>query len=601
MKYLKGWLKNQFSSFAYFFQFLGFRLFIILALSIMVGVLDGFGIAMFLPLLQLVDNSSKIEAASMGNLEFLVDAMKIVGINFTLMSVLMMMIVFFTLKGIFTYYVWSYRVKLQQYFIRKLRLTLLGSLNILNYEIFVHADVGRIQNTMTGEVEKVSQGFIDYFQALQQGVLMIVYTIFAFVVDIQFALLISVGGVLTNFIYKILYKHTKGASRKLTKDSNEYQGYVIQHVANFKYLRATGLIESFSDRIRESIYRIEASRKRIGILSAISTATREPLLVIVVVIVILIQVNVLSGSLGGVLISLLFFYRALNSLTLMQNSWNRFLSVSGSIENMKSFQQEYSSHQNNDTGTNVFNGLKYGMNFKNISFSYGEYDILKNIDLEIKKNITVAFVGESGGGKTTFINIIAGLLRLKNGSFLVDNIDINEYDMTSYQNRIGYVTQEASMFNDTIFNNVTFWAEKNSVNYKKFLNAIKLSSLFDFIDSLPNKEDALLGNNGINLSGGQKQRLSIARELYKDIDILILDEATSALDSKTEKSIQQNIDNLKGKYTILVVAHRLSTIKDADKIIFFKEGRIENMGTYEELLSMSPTFKKMIELQDLSK
>jgi subfamily B ATP-binding cassette protein MsbA len=557
---------------------------------------------MFLPLLQIVDSSTSVSEESMGNLGFLISMAKSIGVTIRLTSILFFMLVFFVLKGVFTFYVWSYRVTLQQFFIRKLRMNLLSDINILSYERFTHTNVGRIQNTMTSEVERVSQGFIDYFQALQYGILMFVYIIFAFVVDVRFALLISIGGLLTNYTYKILYKHTKGASRKLTKDSNEYQGYIIQHIANFKYLKATGLIESFSDKIRSSILMIEDSRRKIGILSAISTGSREPLLIAVVVAVILIHVNVLSGTLGVILISLLFFYRALNSLTLMQNSWNRFLSVSGSIENMKSFQKEYGSNKNinNSNSKKSFVGLKNGLKLKNAYFSYGEHQILNGINLNIDKNMTIAFVGESGSGKTTLVNIIVGLLDLKDGSFEIDTSNIKEYNITTYQNHIGYVTQEASIFNDTIFNNVTFWAEKNDNNYKRFAQAAELSSIIDFIDSLPEKEDTLLGNNGINLSGGQRQRLSIARELYKDIDILVLDEATSALDSETEKSIQKNIENLKGKYTILIIAHRLSTIKDADKIVFFKNGVIKEIGTYDELMSASLSFKKMVELQVLT-
>jgi ABC-type multidrug transport system fused ATPase/permease subunit len=171
--------------------------------------------------------------------------------------------------------------------------------------------------------------------------------------------------------------------------------------------------------------------------------------------------------------------------------------------------------------------------------------------------------------------------------------------MRTFQNRIGYITQEPVIFDDNVFNNVTFWDEKTPENLNRFWEALRKASILDFVESLPEKENAPLGNNGIMASGGQKQRLSIARELYKDIDILIMDEATSALDSETEKAIQENIDALKGQYTIIIIAHRLSTIKNADEIVLMSKGEIIDKGSFSELIGSNETFKRMVNLQEL--
>ena len=155
------------------------------------------------------------------------------------------------------------------------------------------------------------------------------------------------------------------------------------------------------------------------------------------------------------------------------------------------------------------------------------------------------------------------------------------------------------VFDATIFENVTLWDEEAPANLDRFSVAIHKASIAEFIGGLPNGRHSALGNNGINISGGQKQRISIARELYKDIDLLIMDEATSALDSETEGIIQDNIDTLKGTITILIVAHRLSTIKNADRIVLMKQGRIDCVGAYDQLLRQSPDFRRMVELQQL--
>ena len=180
---------------------------------------------------------------------------------------------------------------------------------------------------------------------------------------------------------------------------------------------------------------------------------------------------------------------------------------------------------------------------------------------------------------------------------MIDDISLSEYDLNSYRSKIGYISQESVIFNDNIFNNITFWAEPTPENIAKFQNVLEQASLAEFVNALPDKEQTSLGDNGLLISGGQKQRISIARELYKDCDILILDEATSALDSETERIIQENIEKLHGSYTMIVIAHRLSTIKEADIIYLLENGKVSASGTFHEMINTSSRFKKMVSFQ----
>ena len=320
------------------------------------------------------------------------------------------------------------------------------------------------------------------------------------------------------------------------------------------------------------------------------------MLIIIIALVIYIQVVFLKGLLGGIIISLLFFYRALNFLTQLQNSWNLHLSMFGSFDNLKAFQnlllknEEYIS-------TKDYKKFRDQIELKNVTFKYADNHVLNDINLKIRQKETVAFVGESGSGKTTLMNIISGLLAIEDGRILIDNIDSKEINIKKYQNRIGYITQDPVIFNASIFDNITLWAEKSNVNITRFKNVIRKAHLEEFILSTAEKEETVLGNDGLNISGGQKQRISIARELYKDIDILIMDEATSSLDVETEKQIQINIDSLNGKLAILIVAHRLSTIQNADRIIFIKNGKIADDGKFKEIIKKNKDFSRMIELQ----
>ena len=259
----------------------------------------------------------------------------------------------------------------------------------------------------------------------------------------------------------------------------------------------------------------------------------------------------------------------------MQGSWNGYIGLSGSINNMKLFSAELKNNQKLKP-QEKFNGFHRNIKISNLSFNYDDRLVLDSINLEINKNECVAFIGESGSGKTTLINIICGLMTYKSGSITIDGQELSQIDKTTYQSKIGYITQEPVIFNDTLFNNITLWDEKNKKNIDRFNNVIDQSVLLDLITQLPNKEDTVLGSNGMNLSGGQRQRISIARELYKNKDILILDEATSSLDLDTEKLIKKTIDFIKKTCTVIIITHRLSTIDNVDKTYRLERGSLKS-------------------------
>ncbi|WP_245566918.1 ABC transporter ATP-binding protein [Christiangramia portivictoriae] len=595
---LKKIAYKYFESLVYFYRHLGYKVFIVFGFSIVIGVLDSLGLTMFLPLLQMVNDSSAISAEELGRLSFLLDIFESARIDLTLLSVLLIMSSFFLVKGLVYYLAGIYRVNVQEGFIDRLRTTNLKGLNSITYKYFIGSDVGRIQNTLTGEVDRVANAFKFYFRALQNVIMIMIYMVFAFLIDAQFAILVTIGGVIANFLYKRFYDQTKKSSRILTGEANTFQSLVIQNVANYKYLKATGSLSVYQQKLLGYIEKIKDSNKRIGKLDASLTAGREPLLVLIVVSIIYIQTSLLGSGLGPILISLIFFYRALNYLLQMQMDWNRFLAVSGSVENITSFEKEMRKNKE-DIGAHEVTEPIESLSLRNISFEYGNTVVLKNIDLEISKCQTIGFVGESGSGKTTLINIIAGLLTVNSGQYLINGINSDNLNLETFQKKIGYITQDSIIFNDSLFNNITFWAEKTEENLQKFWEVITKTALLNFVNSLPEKENEVLEHNGINLSGGQKQRISIARELFKEVDILLLDEATSALDSETESIIQRNMEDLKGDYIILVVAHRIATIKNADKILVVEKGKIIKSGNYEDLIKKSEYFKNLVRLQQL--
>lgn len=240
--------------------------------------------------------------------------------------------------------------------------------------------------------------------------------------------------------------------------------------------------------------------------------------------------------------------------------------------------------------------LKNEIEFKNVDFSYTEEkQILKNINLTIKKGQTVALVGNSGGGKTTVVNLIPRFYDVNNGEILIDGLNVKDISLGSLRDQIAVVFQDNFLFSGTIKDNIMLG--KPTATKKEVEKAIKMACLDEFINSLENGLDTEIGERGVLLSGGQKQRIAIARAFLKNAPIVILDEATSALDNKSEAIVQQAIDNLMKDRTVIVIAHRLSTVQNADKIIVINSGEIIESGSHQELLEKKSAYFALYQAQ----
>ena len=233
-----------------------------------------------------------------------------------------------------------------------------------------------------------------------------------------------------------------------------------------------------------------------------------------------------------------------------------------------------------------------------IKFRYKgtDQDVIDNLNLTINSKETIGIVGASGAGKSTIIDIILGLLRPSKGEIRIDGVRLDKTNLTSWRGLVGYVPQSIFLLDDTISNNIAFGIPEEELSQQNILRALELSKLDDFVNTLPNKLNTLVGERGVRLSGGQKQRIAIARALYSDPDVLILDEATSSIDGNTEKSIVDSINNLMKMKTIIIVAHRMNTVSKCDQIYLLENGRIIESGSYNYLSNNSLKFKELAQL-----
>ena len=241
--------------------------------------------------------------------------------------------------------------------------------------------------------------------------------------------------------------------------------------------------------------------------------------------------------------------------------------------------------------------FEHQIEFRNVSFRYGEQWVLRNVNLVIEKGKTIAIVGQSGSGKSTLVDLIPRYYDVQEGEVLIDGINVKDLGVHDLRKLIGNVNQEAILFNDTVRNNITFGVENATL--KEVEDAAKIANAHDFVRAMEHGYDTNIGDRGGRLSGGQRQRISIARAILKNPPILILDEATSALDTESERLVQDALFRLMKTRTTVAIAHRLSTIKHADEICVLHEGRIVERGTHDELISLNGFYKKLHDMQTL--
>jgi len=240
--------------------------------------------------------------------------------------------------------------------------------------------------------------------------------------------------------------------------------------------------------------------------------------------------------------------------------------------------------------------FKGQIEYKDVTFRYIDDDVLRKVNLTIPIGKTIALVGQSGSGKSTFVDLLPRFYDVSEGQILVDGIDIRDYRIANLRGLMGNVNQDPILFNDTFFNNISFGVENATLEQVE--SAAKVANAHDFIIATPDGYESNIGDRGGKLSGGQRQRVSIARAVLKNPPILILDEATSALDTESEKLVQEALENLMKNRTSIVIAHRLSTIKNADMICVFHEGEIVERGNHDELLAMEGIYKKLHGMQN---
>ena len=391
---------------------------------------------------------------------------------------------------------------------------------------------------------------------------------------------------------------TRGGQDKLA----DIQNILHETITGNRIVKAFSMERWESGRFREAAKRLFRANLRWVRAAALSSPVMDVFGAIAIVFVLLLgrdQINAGVFTLGtyvAFLFAVFRLYDPVRKFALFNNNFQQALGASDSIFDFMDAQDEVAESPRANQAAPFHDRIR----FENVTFSYrdnGEIsrDILRDIDLEIRAGEIVALVGASGAGKTTLVNLVPRFFDVTAGRIIVDGHDVRELTLASLRGQIGIVTQETILFNDTVRNNIAYG--QPDIAKPAVIEAARAALAHDFIMQMPQQYDTVIGERGLKLSGGERQRLAIARALLKNAPILILDEATSALDTESEALVQSALQNLMAGRTVLVIAHRLSTVRRADRIVVLEGGGIVDSGTHEELISRAGPYRRLYELQ----
>lgn len=562
-------------------------MYLVFALTLLAALAEGIGILMLMPLLAGIDGGFDSTESPLGGGRVLPDILASLGLSGSTLFLLLIISLAFLVKGAFTFGALGLRAYLRGQLLCQLKNQLFAAYGRMSYHYYAGRDTGHFTNVINEQINHTLAAFSQLTQLGAQVVNTLVYLGLAFFVAWRFGLMALVMGMILLALFKWLNIYVRMLSRSMAHESGHLTKLLIQSLHAFKYLQATGQLRAMRAPVTGSIQTLTDIEIRRGIADAFTQALREPVAVVCIMLIVMVQLVVLEQPLSPILVSILLFYRGLNAVIAIQAGWQKTLNHIGSVELVDKEFQYQKSYQEPE-GCLSIPPLNRAIELQNVSFSYDATlgDALSAISLAIPVRTSVALVGASGAGKSTLVDLLTFALKPCEGFVLIDGVPGEQIKLETWRKQIGYVSQEAVVFDETIANNICLWTgtpESDQVLMERIHHAAAQAHLDQFIESLPDGYHTVVGDRGVRLSGGQRQRLFIARELFRKPNLLILDEATSALDSESERAIQQSIDALKGQTTVIIIAHRLSTIRNVDRVYVFDQGRLVEQGSYQEL------------------
>lgn len=553
---------------------------VLLTIIILIGsMLELLAISLFSPFIDgIVDQNTMMESTIMVYIYHFFSFKKY---EYFLALLAVSIIAVYIIKNVYiiieknTIYKFAYRIQ------RTISTKLLKSYMEEPYTFHLNKNIAVLQRSMQEDTDQFSKAILHFMEMAAEACVCIVLGVYLFIVSKSITVVIV--GLLLVCLGIFSYINKK-YSRKWGEQGQEYKAKIYQwmnqSLSGIKDIKILDRSETFIknyDNYMKKYVRVLRLNRLIGIMPKY-----------------IIEMVCMTGLLSAILVKMFFgqkelsefvpqlaifavaAFRLLPSVGRINEHLSAVIFATPSIDLIYHDLKEIEDLHVEEIVKDEDWHFKKEIEVKRVTYAYpeGEGNVIENACFHIRKGETVAFVGSSGAGKSTIVDILLGLLPPQQGKILVDGMDVYK-NLRTWQKEIGYIPQTIYLSDDSIRNNVAFGIEEENIDEQAVIAALKQAQLYDFVDTLPEGLDTCVGDRGIRLSGGQRQRIGIARALYHKPEILVLDEATSALDNDTEAAVMEAIDSLKGQKTIIIIAHRLTTIKNADTVYEVKDGEVE--------------------------
>ena len=573
---------------------------LLLIMTIIMALLEMIGVASILPFIAVLSNPDIINTNLILNTTYktsvslgLVEGYR--QFSFFLGILMFLLLVFSLSFAAFTSYLQIRFVLMREHTIGKRLFH--GYLN-QPYSYFLNRHSADLGKSILAEVSQIIVlGFFPLMNMIARGMVAFALIALIVVVDPKLALIVSLSlGIVYGTIFYFLRSYLKKNGEKRL-NSNLLRFRIIGDAFGAsKEIKMAGLEETYIKRFSVSAKSYGLSQASSQVISLLPRFFLETIAfggILLILLYIIKQTGSFANSLPIISLYVFAGYRLIPAFQVIYSSSTNLTFVAPTLDKLYDDIKNFKTIEK-DQEEKVIK-IKKLISLNNVQYNYPNTSrtTLKNINLSIPVNTTVGLVGATGCGKTTTVDIILGLLEAQKGTLEVDGKVITKQNARSWQRSLGYVPQQIYLSDDTITANIAFGVEPKDINQEAVEKASKVANLHDFVtEELPKKYQTEIGEKGVRLSGGQRQRIGIARALYHSPKVLILDEATSALDNQTEKVVMDAVNNLSKSITIIIIAHRLSTVKKCDKIFLLEKGEIKDQGTFEELIKTNENFNK---------
>lgn len=565
-----------------------FQVLITTALGFISGLLGGLGIGMLIPLFAFITQENGNTTSNTLHY-FVTRVFSFFHLSYNLPFILALMVSLFIFKAgvvILTNYI---NEVIAGRFVRNTSSTLLKKTLNADWTFLMNQKIGYLDRVIYTDIGQGASILIAISDIFIRIATLVAYAFIAVKISLVVTAMSLLGGGLIFLFLKPLFYRTRKLARYINLTNKELGHLINESLIGAKTLKAFAAEPAITKK--GSIY-FELLRKaqiRISTIGSFQSALFEPVSLLFISILLVYSYLTPDFDIASFAVIIYLIQKMYSFIQGIQAKLNNINSSFTYLDTMLNYKDEVQKYQEKSYGDKPFK-FKEVIKISEINYTYPniESGAISNISFEIKKGEMIGIIGPSGAGKTTLVDIFLRLLRPQKGKIEVDDIDLDSIDLRDWRKNIGYVSQDVFLLNDTIENNIRFYDE--SIPGADVITAAKMANIYDFIQELPDKFETQVGERGVKLSGGQRQRISLARVLAKKPSILILDEATSSLDNESESLIQQAIHNLKGKVTVIVIAHRLSTVMNSDRLMIIEDGKLVETGSPDKLIKNSDSY-----------